>query len=427
VSEERPPDQSPPVGLAGNRTSGTLPDGGPAEARAAVASRRTPPGRVVGLDVARALAVFGMFGAHIGVVADDVDASPSTWLAVVNGRASILFAVLAGISLALLSGRSAPLSGDDLLRARVRIVVRAAWVYVIGAALESLDTGIHVILRQYAVLFLLALPFLRWPPRRLVVAATVLALLTPAANLWLTQAAAAGGVYDNVVVSLLSTGSYPALIWWTFILVGLAVGRCDLRATRIRANLLLIGAGLAVLGYGAGWVSTQWWADGRPMRVTPSWGPQDRWDLVYLSGAHPHSGTTFEIVGSVGVALAVIAVCLVVADRLPAVTFPLAAVGGMALTVYAAQIVAVWVEGTLEHSDNRPWLAYIVAAVVCTTLWRLLLGRGPLERLLTWTSVLAAGQVRRPGASARTPSPPADPALGARSPVVEEEQDGQRS
>jgi hypothetical protein len=58
--------------------------------------------RVVGLDVARALAIIGMFGAHVGVVADDVGSSPSTWLGVVNGRSSILFAVLAGVAVALL-------------------------------------------------------------------------------------------------------------------------------------------------------------------------------------------------------------------------------------------------------------------------------------------------------------------------------------
>ena len=131
------------------------------------------PDRVVGLDVARALAVFGMLGAHVGAVASDVGLLPSSWLGVVNGRSSILFAVLAGISVALLSGRTVPVHGDDLVRARVRIFVRAAWVLVIGGALEALGTDIDIILGVYAVLFVLALPFLRWPPRRLLLAAGV--------------------------------------------------------------------------------------------------------------------------------------------------------------------------------------------------------------------------------------------------------------
>jgi uncharacterized membrane protein YeiB len=355
-------------------------------------------GRIVGLDVARALAVFGMLGAHVGLVAPDVGASPSTWTGAVNGRSSILFAVLAGISVALLSGRTTPACGDDLVRARLRILVRAAWVFAIGGALEALGTDIDVILGVYAVLFVLALPFLRWSPRRLLLAAGLLAVLTPPADLLLTQFAVATDTYDTPFVSLVVTGPYPALIWWTFLLAGLAVGRCDLTAARVRLRLVAAGAGLAVVGYGGGWLSTQWWAAGTPQ----IWPVEDtarpeKSDPVLLTGAFPHTGTTFEIVGSVGVALVVIAVCLVVADRLPRTVFPLAAVGSMALTAYAGGIIAVAITGTLDYSTNHAWLVFVVVTTAAATLWRLLLGRGPLERLLTWSSLRAAGQMAPPG------------------------------
>jgi hypothetical protein len=45
-------------------------------------------GRITGLDVARAIAVFGMFGAHVGAVPPDVRVAPATWLGVVNGGPS---------------------------------------------------------------------------------------------------------------------------------------------------------------------------------------------------------------------------------------------------------------------------------------------------------------------------------------------------
>ena len=85
-----------------------------------------------------------------------------------------------------------------------------------------------------------------------------------------------------------------------------------------------------------------------------------------------------------------IAGCLVVADRLPAGTFPLASVGSMALTAYTGSVVAIWATGTGQYVDNRSWLAYVLVTVVLATAWRLLLGRGPLERLLTWSSRRAA-------------------------------------
>jgi uncharacterized membrane protein YeiB len=346
--------------------------------------------RVVGLDVARALAVFGMFGAHVGVT-DDLELSPSTWLDIVWGRSSILFAVLAGISIALLSGRTVPVTGDDLVRARLRILVRAAWVFLIGGVLEALGADLDVILCVYAVLFVLALPFLQWSRRNLLIAAGVLAVVTPPVLVVLAQFIVANDAGEAPFPQFAVTGFYPALIWWTFILVGLAVGRSDLGSRRVRATLLALGAGLTALGYGAGWVTTQWWAGGR-ISEGPWEGAErpGQWDSSWLSGAAPHSGTTFEIVGSVGFALMIIAVCLVLAERLPTVTFPLAAVGSMALSVYTAQVVAISIIGA-DNEDNRPWLAFVLVTLLLATLWRLTLGRGPLERLLTWSSTRAAG------------------------------------
>jgi uncharacterized membrane protein YeiB len=348
--------------------------------------------RVVGLDVARALAVFGMFGAHVGAIADDVDSAPSTWLAVAWGRSSILFAVLAGISIALLSGRTVPVAGDDLVRARMRILVRAAWVFVIGGVLDALGADLDVILGVYAVLFVLALPFLRWSRRNLLVAAAVLAVATPPALVVLAQFIVHNGASEAPLPQLAVTGFYPALSWWTFILVGLAVGRSDLGSRRVRTALLASGAGLAALGYGGGWLTTQRWAGGRL-----SEGPWDgsespgRFDLAWLSGATPHSGTAFEIVGSTGVALVVVAGCLVVAERLPRVTFPLASVGAMALTVYTGQVVAIWVIDADEYVDNGLWVTFILVSLILATAWRVLLGQGPLERVVTWSSNRAAG------------------------------------
>jgi len=369
----------------------------PAVAAAAPPPGRTPeargpqrPGRVIGLDVARALAVFGMLGAHVGGVPADVVASPSSWLGAVHGRSSVLFAVLAGVSLSLLTGRTVAPAGEELVRARTRILVRAAWVFAIGVALEALGTDIDIILGVYGILFVLALPFLRWSPGRLLLAAATLAVLSPAAALLLTVSAQALGLEESPIALLLLNGSYPALIWWTFILIGMAVGRCDLASPRVRARLLSGGAMLAVLGYGAGWTTTRWWGQAASAQAWVDGDVEARsWSLAWLSGAAPHSGTTFEIAGSVGVALIVIAACLVAAERLPRATFPLVAVGAMALTAYTGGVLAPAVLD--EYPEGGwAWLAFIAVTVVVATGWRLAIGQGPLERLLSTSSRRAA-------------------------------------
>jgi uncharacterized membrane protein YeiB len=104
-----------------------------------------------------------------------------------------------------------------------------------------------------------------------------------------------------------------------------------------------------------------------------------------------------EVAGSVGVALVVIAVGLVVTERLPRATSPLVAVGAMALTVYTGHVVAPAVLDR-DFDGAATWLGSSAAMVVLSSGWRPALGQGPLERLLSSSSRRAAAlAVRRPG------------------------------
>ncbi|WP_223839265.1 hypothetical protein [Saccharopolyspora pogona] len=118
-----------------------------------------------GVDLARVLAVLGMFVTHIGPAA--LMPSAGTAAAVLaglsDGHASILFVTLAGLSLGLLTGGRTPHGGVALRRDRVRIAVRAVILFVLGMGL-TLGAPIMVILSFYAVYVVLALPVLRVSP-----------------------------------------------------------------------------------------------------------------------------------------------------------------------------------------------------------------------------------------------------------------------
>jgi uncharacterized membrane protein YeiB len=369
-------------------------------------SRTAGKVRITGLDLARGLAILGMIGAHLDLT-ENLSWSPSSWQALVFGRPAALFGVLAGVSIALLSGGTRPPSGDELVRARMRIMVRAAWVFLIGGVLELLGTEVEVILGVYAVLFVLALPFLRWSPHRLLVLAAGLAVVAPPASLLLAQVAVVTEA-ETAFASLMLTGAYPALWWWVFVLVGLAIGRLDISARRVRAVLFLAGTAAAVAGYSLGWLSTQLLANGvafpEPVDASgrmPGWNEHSvgQWDWIWLSGSQPHSGTPFWLLASAGFATAAIAVCLVVAEALPRLSYPVASVGAMALTAYSLQIVAFRIFPPDGSFGGRIWLLFIAGVIVVAVAWRRLVGRGPLERLLTWSSNRAAGL------SVRTPAP----------------------
>jgi uncharacterized protein len=93
----------------------------------------------------------------------------------------------------------------------------------------------------------------------------------------------------------------------------------------------------------------------------------------------------------------VLALCLLAAPRARRLLFPLAAVGSMALSAYTAHVVIVFFIGdsAFTQNDNGLYLAFVAGALVVSSLWALTLGRGPLERLLTWVSRTAARPIRR--------------------------------
>lgn len=328
--------------------------------------------RIVGIDVARGLAVLGMMTAHVGPD-DHGPIPPGGFAQLADGRPAALFVVLAGLSLALLSGSANPVTGTRLVQARVRILVRALLLFALGELLVILATPVVVILPTYGLLFALGCVALRWPRPALLTAAGVVAVAGPPVGQGIAHALE--DARPTVLTEITVGHYYPAIVWTAYLLVGLAIGRSDLRSTRLRGFGALAGAGLVVLGHGGSWVA---------LHVLG-------WPAA-LATAEPHSSTTFEVVGNVGVALLVISGCLVVADRWPRVLAPLAAVGALALTAYTVHIVVIAIlgQGVVYQATVEVWLAFILTTTGLCWLWVVSVGRGPFEWVLHRVSTKAA-------------------------------------
>lgn len=400
---------------------------GPVSVRRGIADRWRDlgrPPRLIGLDVARALAVVGMVAVHVGRVPELTWSRPATWGGISHGHSALLFAFVAGISVALSTGRRDVPAGDRLRTARLALVGRALVVLAIGLVLELLGSPASVILPVYGVLFVALTPVLGWTPRRLAVAAVTVALVGPALVTGATTLALGGA--GGPGISLLVVGVYQATTWLPLLLAGMALGRCELGSPRFAAGLLVGGVLLAVLGHGLGAAvgtgavsagedlpASESFAmdaqgrvvgeDGDAQEESPGALPSYRerlledTDLGTLTAAAlssaPHSGGTLEIVGGGGVAAAVVGACLLLGRPLRPVLVPLAAVGSMPLTCYAVHVVSLAVliapGGLLMPllaDDGRPtghgtFLWSVAVALVGCTAWALTLGRGPLERL----------------------------------------------
>ena len=329
--------------------------------------------RIVGIDVARGFAVLGMFIAHTYPNAGNTEL-------IVDGRSSILFATLAGVSLGLLTGGARPETSPRPV-ARRGVAVRATFLFLLGIGLSLLPSHIAIILDYYGVMFALMIPALFLPRKALAVLAAVLSVLAPLAAGW-----AASGEYSGwaeAAALYLLVGSYPALVWLPFLLVGLLCTRSGLTRPATQRWMMLGGAAAMLLGYGS----------------------------AYLIGpvtAEAHSGSTAEIVGSGGFAIALIGVLLWL-DHFRASRFafyPIAAVGSMPLTIYTLQILLL--AGCVAFADTAPWVpdypgfalmfGLIIASLGFSILWRTFFGAGPLERLLRYLAGFdrADSRSRRP-------------------------------
>lgn len=375
--------------------------------------------RIAGIDVARALAVLGMITVHtgMGVLAPQ-------YLAPFTGRASVLFAVLAGVSLALLSGGAAVHRGDTLRSDRRGIVIRGALLFVLGIALMLLGTPVVVILATYAVLFWVVTPLLAWSWQHVALLAAVTALVAPVVSFlvrgWvLPPTDTLGGTVtldafmslDGALASLrilLIDGMYPVLTWIPFVLAGLAVGRWGAGRKGAWPPLLGVGSLLAVAGYGGSYLALHAFGMKAALvqgldELQPGAGNElftffaqhgmmgtvSTHDWRWLFIAFPHAGTPFDILGSTGVAITVIAASIAFARFAPRLLVaPLSALGRMPLTVYAGHIVALWlltITGTLSLSGFQ-YALFLAVPLAAAWAWSLFFSQGPLERLLSRAS-----------------------------------------
>ncbi|WP_400159454.1 heparan-alpha-glucosaminide N-acetyltransferase domain-containing protein [Arthrobacter sp. BPSS-3] len=386
-----------------------------ARSRTAGGTPRTP--RLTGVDAARGLALLGMMATHVLPTFEADAALTPTWVGLAfSGRAAALFAVLAGVGLALSTGKEQPYAGRELWAARRGVALRALVVAAVGLTLGALEVNIAVILVHYAVLFLCILPFLGLRPGRLFAFATgwllaspVLAyllrpwLLAPEPPLQLGHNPGWADLAEptRVAGDLLLTGYYPVVQWLTYLLIGLALGRLPLGRVGLQVSLVAAGTAAAVF---AKWFAGVLMEDrGGRAALQAAIGDPDyplasllQVNLAgvdqsgsgwWLATAAPHSGTSLDLLHTSGVAAAVLGACLLLARLADWVELdllrPLRGAGAMTLSLYSAHVcVMASLHGHPLPSGWSPdgvFWAQALAVLALGWIFATLSWRGPLE------------------------------------------------
>ncbi|WP_227871753.1 DUF418 domain-containing protein [Paenibacillus bovis] len=349
-------------------------------------SRRKGAGRLIALDAARGLAVLGMYLQHFG--------SNLTISSIVAGNTTLLFVLCGGISYSIMAQRMME-RGSEPVAFRARMIARAVFVDIIGYLLIMLNTPYGIILPAYAALFVLALLLVRRSTRTIVTTAVLLLFFAP--PLMLFGMSIFKGAY---LLSDIAGGPISALALAPAFVAGMAIGRIDL--TRIQTGVLLTISGIVMLVVGKllgafvlpGWSARweQWLLSVINYNATPPdeyaiWPFNTEiplWHTLFLTA--PHTATTFQTLIGLGMAFVVLGIACLVAQKFAAILIPFAAVGRVALTMYALQFVIVWIFSVLKIDYNMPGLPLHDLIIV---LLGLLIGwlfsrmpSGPLENMM---------------------------------------------
>ncbi|MDN5747713.1 MAG: DUF1624 domain-containing protein, partial [Pseudonocardia sp.] len=238
-----------------------------------------------------------------------------------------------------------------------------------------LDPPVAVILANYGLLLVVAIGLLRLSAGVLAAGAVLACVGAPVLSHLLRAGLPDGpgpqadlsslAEPGELFVTLTLTGYYPVLPWTTYLLVGLAVGRLDLRRTDTAVGLLAVGgvlAGLAtvtsavLVGVGRATLDPEVLGE-RQYGSTPT----DTW--WWLAVDIPHSGTPLDLAHTSGTALAVLGLMLLAARLSGRLVWVPAAVGAAPLTLYTLHVVALAILPAEGDTAGTVLLVHLACAV----------------------------------------------------------------
>lgn len=304
------------------------------------------PSRIVGLDVARSLAIIGMIVIHMASLLWSTKV-------ILSGLPASLFAVIAGVTMMII-GRN--YTSTTFLR----LIARGALIILIGLALLPVGGQIQVVLIVMGLVMILVswMPALgTWWRLGLFIAATIAATI----------------VYAPIELPQI----YPLLAWIAYFIGGMLLFDVYLRdrlqrtpdansTPHTRLSWIVTAISVVIAGIGIYF---------RFDPNIPSW--------LSFTG---HTGVLGEVILAVAVAAVVIHLCLIVGDHSRIVAYPFAAMGTMSLTIYILHILTAfyWQQKVALHSTVSA-IGFIVFFLIAASLWKKFVGQGPAEKLVATT------------------------------------------
>jgi len=349
--------------------------------------------RIEAYDVARALAILGMIIVNFKIVMDSSEAGSEllvflTYL--IEGRAAALFVILAGVSLSLMTRRARE-ADDDVMKRQSQwgIFKRSLFLLVFGFLLTPIWPA--DILHFYSLYLAFGTLLIFASKRRLWLAIVI--IMTNTLILFVLFDYSAGWDWDTFTITdfwtpvglvrhLLFNGFHPFFPWASFLLIGIWLGRKDIKDIIIRRRLLV----KAILAL----VITEITSFVLYRAAIPYLGAELS---HYFFGRDMIPPTIFYVTSAGSLAIIIILLLVEINQRMPSQRWwnILSITGRFALTLYVAHIILGmgmmeafgWIEGGKSLAFTLIYAClFYVAGITFSLLWNRRFKRGPFEQFM---------------------------------------------
>lgn len=347
--------------------------------------------RIVGIDVARALAIIGMIIVNFKMVlGQEGNKWAELFVSIFEGKAASTFVILAGVGVALITN-SAIKNNDKvkLRKSKISITKRAIFLFIIGFLYIKIWPA--DILHFYGVYMVITLLFIRKKPSTILLFASLFIFIYP--FLMIIWNYDIGWDYKIMEYQtfwtikgffrhLLFNGFHPVIPWTAFMLIGLWFGKQNLDDNKFIKKTLWISFAIFVLINMTSYGLIYLLSEGDEILIA---------ELKEILGTSPMPPLPIYMISGSSIAIFIISSCILLAKKYKTnkVIDALKKTGQLALTFYVAHVIIGM--GFIEELNPAKLgnysiefsviyaITFSLLCIIFALIWKKYKKQGPLE------------------------------------------------
>jgi uncharacterized membrane protein YeiB len=350
--------------------------------------------RIIGIDVARALAVIGMIIVNFKVVFGENGLSwVKSFASIFDGKAAATFVVLAGVGLALMTNSAIKNKDQNKLKiARRRILKRALFLFIVGISYVAIWPA--DILHFYGIYMAITILLLTSKERTLIATAITLIVAFPILmTFWNYETGWDFTTLDyhgfwtvkGFMRNLFFNGFHPVIPWTAFMLFGYWFGKQDLHNDKFIKKTFWISSIIFVSIQALSYSFISFLSEGNQETAK---------ELTEILGTNPMPPLPIYMFNGIAIAFAIISACIIIAKRFEnnKIIDALDKTGQLALTFYVAHvIIGMGIIDAMNPAKMGNYsvefsvvyaLVFSLLCIVFAVIWRKYKTSGPLEWIM---------------------------------------------